>query len=126
MIKKLYRSMFAAVAILLLACGVIHAQERVVTGTVKDKSGQPVIGTNILKKGTAEGTTTDTNGKFAISASDNDVLVFSFIGYASQEIRVGAQTAITVSLDEDVATLSEVVVVGYGTQKKSDLTGAIS
>jgi TonB-linked SusC/RagA family outer membrane protein len=126
MIKKLYRSMCATVAILLLACGVIHAQERVVTGTVKDKSGQSVIGTNILKKGTAEGTTTDTNGKFAISASDNDVLVFSFIGYASQEIRVGAQTAITVSLDEDVETLSEVVVVGYGTQKKSDLTGAIS
>lgn len=118
--------MFATVALLLLAFCVTYAQERVVTGTVKDKTGQAIIGTNILKKGTAEGTTTDVLGKFAINAGDNDVLVFSFIGYASQEIRVGAQTAINVIFEEDVATLSEVVVVGYGTQKKSDLTGAIS
>ncbi|HTF20149.1 MAG TPA: TonB-dependent receptor [Chryseolinea sp.] len=126
MIKKLYRSMFATVALLLLVYCVTNAQDRVVTGTVKDKSGQPIIGTNILKKGTAEGTTTDVQGKFALTAADNDVLVFSFIGYASQEIRVGTQTTINVSFEEDVATLSEVVVVGYGTQKKSDLTGAIS
>jgi len=118
--------MFATVALLLLVYCVTNAQDRVVTGTVKDKSGQPIIGTNILKKGTAEGTTTDVQGKFALTAADNDVLVFSFIGYASQEIRVGTQTTINVSFEEDVATLSEVVVVGYGTQKKSDLTGAIS
>jgi len=126
MIRKLYSSMFATVALLLLLCCAVHAQERVVTGTVRDKSGQPVIGTNILKKGTASGTTTDTNGAFAISASDNDVLVFSFIGYTAQEVRVGNQTTIGITLEEDVAQLNEVVVVGYGTQKKSDLTGAIS
>lgn len=126
MIKKLYRSMFATVAILLLAWSSGFAQERVVTGTVKDKSGQPIIGANILKKGTATGTSTDTDGKFAIQAADNDVLVFSFIGYGTQEIRVGALTSIAVALEEDMATLGEVVVIGYGTQKKSDLTGAIS
>ena len=115
MIKKLYRSMCATVALLLLAVCFSYAQERVVTGTVKDKSGQPIIGTNILKKGTAEGTTTDALGNFALSVGESDVLVFSFIGYATQEVRVGAQTTINVAFEEDVAALSEVVVVGYGT-----------
>src|SRR5690349_3134358 len=108
MIKKLYRSMFATVALLLLVFCATYAQERVVSGTVKDKSGQPIIGTNILRKGTATGTTTDVEGKFVISASENDVLVFSFIGYTSQEVRVGSQTTFALVLEEDVATLSEV------------------
>lgn len=99
----------------------------VVTGTVTSADdGGPLPGVNVVIKGTAQGTTTDLNGKYTIQVPDpNTVLVFSFIGFAPQEIDVASRTVINVSLGADVQQLEEVVVVGYGTQKKAVLTGAV-
>lgn len=97
-----------------------------VSGKVTQERGEPLPGVNVLIKGTTIGTTTDAGGSYAIQVPDeNAVLVFSFIGYASQEIVIGNQTNINLSLIPDVQSLEEVVVVGYGTVKKSDLTGAV-
>jgi TonB-dependent starch-binding outer membrane protein SusC len=88
---------------------------------------QPIPGVTVLVKGTTRGVATDLDGSFSISVPDqNAVLVFSFVGYSSQEVRVGNQSVINISLLEDVSNLNEVVVIGYGTQKRSDITGAIS
>jgi TonB-linked SusC/RagA family outer membrane protein len=98
-----------------------------VTGTVKDETDAPLPGVNVIVKGTTNGTTTDSDGNYAIDAPSSDaVLVFSFIGYTTQEILIGSQTMINISLVADVHSLDEVVVVGYGEQKKSSLTAAIS
>ena len=98
-----------------------------ITGTVTDENGDPLPGASILEKGTTNGTTSDVNGNFSMSvAGPNSVLVLSFIGYTTQEIPVGNKTTINVRLEPDMRTLNEVVVVGYGTVKKSDLTGAVS
>jgi TonB-linked SusC/RagA family outer membrane protein len=97
-----------------------------VAGKVLDENAQPLPGANVLEKGTTNGTTTDANGYFSIKVTNvNSVLVFSFIGYQSMELPVSAQTEITVQLNPDVKSLEEVVVVGYGTQKRKDLTGAV-
>lgn len=126
--KKIYRSLIksASVFLFLLAAMTAYAQKHVVTGTITDEGNGPMPGVNVIVKGTTIGTASDGNGEFSIEAGDDEILVISFIGYATQEIRVGAQTKIDIKLLEDVATLGEVVVVGYGTQKKSDITGAIS
>lgn len=98
-----------------------------ITGRVTDESGVALPGVNVVEKGTANGTTTDADGKFALNVSDeNSVIVFSFIGYTVQEVTVGNQTSFTISLMTDVQTLNEVVVVGYGEQKKETLTGSVS
>lgn len=98
-----------------------------VTGKVTDISGIPLPGVNILEKGTANGVITDLNGAYTISAvSEDAVLSYSYIGYLKEEIKVDGQTTIDVILVEDILALDEVVVVGYGTQKKSDLTGSIA
>ncbi len=102
-------------------------QGKKVTGVVVDGTGEPVIGANVVVKGTTNGTITDFDGNYTIEGvSANDVLVISYIGYLSQEIPVGNQSMIKVTLKEDTQTLDEVVVVGYGTMKKSDVTGSIS
>ncbi|MEO5976912.1 MAG: SusC/RagA family TonB-linked outer membrane protein [Chryseolinea sp.] len=98
-----------------------------VSGAVKDDTGEPLPGVNVVVKGTSKGTVTDSNGSFAIDVPNDDaVLVFSFIGYVPQEIAVNGQTSLAVQMVSDVSTLGEVVVVGYGTQEKKDVTGAIS
>lgn len=98
-----------------------------VSGLVMDETKQPVPGVNIIEKGTTNGTTSDANGRYTLSVKDEDaILVFSFIGFTAQEIRVGSRTDIDVSMVPDAQTLNEVVVVGYGDVRKSDLTGAIS
>lgn len=98
-----------------------------VTGTVIDENGAPLPGVNVLVKGTTNGTVTDNAGKFSLNVpSAESVLVFSFIGYQIQEIALGGQTVVNVTLQPDTKTLSEVVVVGYGTQEKGDVTGSIS
>lgn len=98
-----------------------------ITGQVTDVYGEPLIGVNILVKGTNKGTTTDFDGRFSINdVDDQAVLVLSYIGYQSQEVAVGGQTSLTIIMQEDVQTLDEVVVVGYGTQKKVNVTGSIS
>ena len=102
-------------------------QGKKVTGVVVDGTGEPVIGANVVVKGSTNGTITDFDGNYTIEGvSANDVLVISYIGYLSQEVPVGNQSMIKVTLKEDTQTLDEVVVVGYGTMKKSDVTGSIS
>jgi len=98
-----------------------------VTGQVLDEANKPIPGVNVIIKGTSKGTSTDQDGKFSIAVPDeNAILVFSFIGYSAKEVVVGSQTVVNVSLDPDVRTLTEVVVVGYGTQTRSSVTGAVS
>ncbi|MFS2365314.1 SusC/RagA family TonB-linked outer membrane protein [Parabacteroides distasonis] len=102
-------------------------QGKKVTGVVVDGTGEPVIGANVVVKGTTNGTITDFDGNYTIEGVPADgVLVISYIGYLSQEVPVGNQSMIKVTLKEDTQTLDEVVVVGYGTMKKSDVTGSIS
>lgn len=102
------------------------AQGRSVTGVVKDATGEGMIGVNILAKGTTNGVITDLDGRFSLQGvDDKTILVISYIGYVAQEIPVGKQTSIHVVLKEDAQALDEVVVVGYGVQKKSDLTGSV-
>lgn len=97
-----------------------------VSGKVADDSGEPLPGVNVLEKGTTNGTTTDVEGKFTLNVRDEkSVLVFSFIGYTTQEIVVGEQTMINVALVSDVQTLNEIIVVGYGEQKKETITGSV-
>jgi TonB-linked SusC/RagA family outer membrane protein len=98
-----------------------------ITGKVMDEENSPLPGVNILEKGTTNGTTTDSNGAYTISVSGPDaVLVFSFIGYVSQEIQVSNRTSIEISMQPDVQSLQEVVVIGYGTQKMEDVTSSVA
>lgn len=98
-----------------------------ISGTITDEQGQPLPGVNILVKGTTIGTTSDANGTYSLSVDDESaVLVFSFIGFLTQEVPVGAQTNVNVVMAADVTSLQEVVVVGYGEVKKSDLTGSVA
>lgn len=97
-----------------------------ITGTVSDSGGDPMPGVNIIVKGTTIGTNTDSEGKYVLEVLEQDaILVFSFIGYVSQEIPVNNRSVIDVSLSEDVQSLEEVVIIGYGEQKKSNLTAAV-
>lgn len=98
---------------------------KTVTGTVEDAMG-PIAGANIVEKGTTNGTITDMDGKFTLDVAPNAILVVSFIGYTEQQVPVGNQTSFTIQIKEDSQALDEVVVVGYGTQKKVNLTGSVS
>ena len=103
------------------------AQGRQMAGKVTDASGTGMPGVSVLVKNTNTGTVTDLDGQFSISGvNDQSVLVFSFIGFVTQEVAVGNQQMLDVIIEEDITALSEIVVTGYGTQKKSQLTGAIS
>ena len=97
----------------------------VVTGRVINEEGEPLVGVNVLVKGTTQGTSTDIDGSYSIDVADDDVLQFTYLGYGSAEWRVGTQTRIDVVLKEDKQMLDEVVVVGYGTVKRRDLVGAV-
>ena len=99
---------------------------RSITGTIIDQYGEPVIGANIVEKGTTNGIITDIDGKFTLQIKENAILQISYIGYVSKEIPAGNNTSFSIVLEEDTKTLDEVVVVGYGTARKGDLTGAIS
>ena len=105
----------------------LSSQNKIIKGivtSVEDK--MPLPGVNVLVKGTASGITTNLDGSFVISASSSDTVIFSYVGYVNQEITVGNQTVINIALKEDLNNLDEVVVIGYGTQRKSDLSGAVS
>lgn len=105
----------------------IYAQGRIITGTVTDNTGAGLPGVTVLQKNSVSGTITDADGNFSVNVVNNEtILVFSYVGFSTQEVSVGAQNQISVVLTEDVSTLSEIVVTGYGTQRKSQLTGAIS
>jgi len=125
--KKLYNKAKRFVLLFLwLACShAVLAQERVVSGTVKDENGSAMPGVNVLVVGTSNGTVTDATGKYSISVGNGARLLLSFIGYSSQEVAVGASTTLDVSMKVDVTELSEIVVTGYASQEKKDLTGAV-
>jgi TonB-linked SusC/RagA family outer membrane protein len=107
--------------------GSIYAQERTVSGTVFDNTGMSLPGVNVVIKGTTTGVVTDLDGKFSIKVPNNQtVLEVRYVGYESQEITVGDQTSIKITLAESVKEIDQIIVIGYGTQKKSDLTGAVA
>ena len=123
--KKKWQHFILFQAFLLMAgIGVAYAQGQTVRGTVTD-ADIPLPGVNVIIKGTSTGTVTGQDGGYSIQASPEDVLVFSYIGYISQEIQVQNQARIDITLSPDLSSLEEVVVIGYGTQKKSDLTGSV-
>ncbi|MGM9825985.1 MAG: SusC/RagA family TonB-linked outer membrane protein [Paludibacteraceae bacterium] len=120
-LKKVLTSLLLSVS-----CLVAYAQQTV-SGTVIDDAGEPLIGVSIQVKGTTTGSITDFDGNFTLdNVASSDVLVFSYVGYAPKEITVGNQKVLKVTLSEDTEVLDEVVVVGYGQMKKSDLTGSVS
>ena len=101
-------------------------QSSTIRGKVIDTNGDPVIGANIVEKGTTNGTTTDVEGNFSINAKSGSTLVITFIGYVREEVKANAGRRMEIILQEDSETLEEVVVVGYGTMKKADLTGSVA
>jgi hypothetical protein len=102
------------------------AQERTISGTVLESTGSALPGVNVIVKGTSTGTVTDLNGKYDLQIGETaDVLVFSSVGYVMQEVEIGDQSVIDISMIEDIKALEEIVVVGYGTQKKVNLTGSV-
>ena len=103
----------------------VNQQSKKITGTVVDATGMPVIGANVMVKGTTNGTITDMDGKFSLEVEDGAVLQVSYIGFANQEIKVGNQTSLSIAMKEDAEALDELVVVGFGTQKKVNLTGSV-
>lgn len=119
------RKLFTSMLMLFLGGALtLMAQPRTVTGKVVDASGQGVIAAGVQEKGTGNGAITDLDGNYTITVGDDAVLVFSSVGYATQEIPVAGRSVINITLAEDAEFLDEVVVVGYGTMKKSDLAGA--
>ncbi|UFH34455.1 SusC/RagA family TonB-linked outer membrane protein [Flavobacterium acetivorans] len=115
------------ISFLFLLVQTTFAQTKTITGTVKNKAdGIPIPGATVLIKGTTTSTTTDFDGKFAISAASSDVLSFSFIGFETREVKIVAQQTINIELSESTLKLDEVVVVGFASQKKANLTGAVA
>lgn len=100
--------------------------EITIKGKITDGQGAPLPGATVLVKNTNKSTTTDFDGNYTITASETDILIFSYIGYITKEIAISGQTTINVTLNEDISKLEEVVVVGYGTQKRSDISGSVS
>ncbi|MDR1524655.1 MAG: TonB-dependent receptor plug domain-containing protein, partial [Tannerella sp.] len=115
------------VCISILVTLTVSGQKRI-TGTVTDAGGEPVIGANVVEKGTTNGITTDAEGKFVLTIGNNNLLLISYIGYVSQELdisRFDISKPILVQLLEDIRTLEDVVVVGYGSIRRNDVTGSV-
>lgn len=108
------------------AFNIAQQDKKTISGRIVDRNGEPVIGVNVVEKGTTNGTITGMDGKFTLNVSPNATLMLSYIGYKAQEIAVNNRTQYNVVLDEDTEALDEVVVVGYGTMKKSSLTGSVT
>ncbi|MBE6332629.1 MAG: TonB-dependent receptor [Bacteroidales bacterium] len=126
-LPNLQAKRFFAMACLLFLFGAIAWAQKTVTGTVLDTSGEPIIGANVVINGTTQGVTTDIDGNFSLTGvAESAVLHVTFIGYAAQDVAVKGQTKLSITLSEEQDLLDEVVVVGYGVQKKRDLTGAIA
>ncbi len=124
-LTKLARRALATLVMSML-CLVAFAQSRSVTGTIVDGLGEPVIGANVLEVGTSNGVVTDVDGNFRLTVKDNAQLRVSYVGFNTQVVKVGNQSKIKVYLKEDDKTLDEVVVIGYGTVKRRDLTGSVA
>ncbi|MDQ3392639.1 MAG: SusC/RagA family TonB-linked outer membrane protein, partial [Bacteroidota bacterium] len=104
----------------------LESVQQAISGTVTDETGAPLPGATVLIKGTTKGIITDLNGKFVIDVDADAFLLISYLGYAPKEVSVNGQSTIVVQLDQDISQLNEIVVVGYGTQKRSDITGSIA
>ncbi|WP_303316544.1 TonB-dependent receptor [Flavivirga abyssicola] len=124
--QKCQHRIFMLTMVWLTGIAIGHSQNLTITGSIIDESGQPLAGANILIKGTSNGTQNDFDGLYSISAASDATLVVSYIGFITQEIEVNGRTTINITLIEDSSQLDEVIIVGYGAQKKSDLTGAIA
>ena len=109
----------------LLFTSTIYSQTKI-TGTVTDDNGLPLPGVNIVVKGTQKGTVSDFNGNYSIETSPSGILEYSYVGYLTQDINIGGKTTINVTMQVSFDALDEVVVVGYGTQKRADVTGAVT
>ena len=126
------KSSFRTIRIILFSLSMLFAYatngyaQNMVRGVVTDVTGDPLPGVSVVVKGTTTGTTTDIDGRYSINASNTATLEFSYIGMNKQEIKVNGRSTINIILKEDVANLDEVVVVGYGTQKKAHLTGSVA
>ena len=115
--------LFFLVAVISLS---VSAQNVAVTGTVTDKTGETVIGASVVEKGNAgNGTITDIDGNFSLNVPANATLVFSYVGMKSQEIALKGKTKVDIVMEDDAQALEEVVVIGYGTVQKKDLTGSV-
>ena len=123
--KRIRNSLFC---VSFLTVSLVFGQQREISGTVvSNADGLVIPGVNVIEKGTTNGTSTDFDGNYSITVSDdNAILVFSFIGFLSKELTITANGQVNVRLEEDISSLDEVVVVGYGTSKKSDITGSVS
>lgn len=121
------KSLMLAYALVFSVMATVNAQNRTISGTILDAAlGDPVPGATVLVKGTTRGTATDLDGKFTLQLQAGDqTLVISFVGYLTQEIEIGNQTTITVNLEEDIQSLQEAVVIGYGSQDKKEITSAV-
>src|SRR5882762_1140240 len=120
--RKILLSVFACVLFT-----TVWAQERTVTGRVTSvEDGSTLPGVNVVIKGTTNGTSTDANGTFSLAVPEGSTLVFTFIGLETKEVEVGNRSVVDIALPMDISQLSEVVVVGYGTQSRKDITGSIS
>src|SRR5688572_15373567 len=130
--KRLFLRMQDCLALLFFLCALLvpgkdYAQEKTVTGIVKDSSGNPLPGVRVTVKNAKGGTITSTEGKFSIAVPQSKgVLVFNMIGSATQELPMDGSGSVTVTLRPEAVGLQDVVVVGYGVQRKSDLTGAVT
>jgi hypothetical protein len=119
--KKLQKTF----AVLFLLCMIpLGMNAQTVKGTVSDESGEPIIGATVKVQGSNEGAITDFDGNYSVKAASDATLNFSYVGYVSQQVKVGGKTTINVTLTEDNTTLNDVVVIGYGTMKKKLVTGA--
>src|SRR5690606_12657610 len=119
-------SIFCFQSPLLFAAPFGNFQQNVVTGRVANSNGEPLVGVSVTVKGSTVGTATDSQGNYSIEVPGNGTLVFSYVGFATKEEPVNGRSSIDVVLDAGVSELDQVIVIGYGTQKKSDLTGSIA
>ncbi|MDR1631548.1 MAG: SusC/RagA family TonB-linked outer membrane protein, partial [Dysgonamonadaceae bacterium] len=119
------RKFILVILCILMSSFAAFAQQKL-TGTVVDTSGEPIIGASVIEKGTTRGGVTDVNGNFSFSVSEGSILQISYLGYVTKEVSVGKQSHLEITLEEDTKILDEVVVIGYGTIKKADLTGAVA
>lgn len=124
--RVLFRRVRMLCSLLLLIAGIATAQTQQVTGKVTDEKGDPIPGATIQVKGTSTGTATSPDGSFKLNAPPNGTLVVSYVGYANQEISIGGKTTVNITLQTSSTQLTDVVVVGYGTVRKKDLTGAVA
>ncbi|MEP1780515.1 SusC/RagA family TonB-linked outer membrane protein, partial [Reichenbachiella sp.] len=124
--QLVFRMLFGMGVLFILSSSSAFAQGSLVSGTIKDaESGEPIPGVNIVEKGTTNGAVTDIDGNYSVQATENTVLVISYVGFKTQEINVGSRTTIDVELGYDISQLGEIVVIGYGEVDRGDVTGSV-